>query len=148
MASARLMPIALTLMRTSFGPGAGTWVSTNSRTSGPPACANLIVRDMVVSVKSGWGRGIRRGLKRRWWFWLHPATPRRVPRPGNPFSHARRRPRKRRRCKGERQLVLQTVRQVRIRREVAAECDKVGNTGFDDGLGALAVEAAGRDDRV
>src|SRR5439155_14652087 len=54
MASARLMPIALTLMRSSFRPGAGTWVSTNSRTSGPPACANLIVRDMVVSVKSGW----------------------------------------------------------------------------------------------
>src|SRR3984893_5771174 len=51
MASARLMPIALTLMRTSFGPGAGTWTSTNSRTSGPPALANLIVRDMAVSVK-------------------------------------------------------------------------------------------------
>src|ERR1700719_3530669 len=49
MASARLMPIALTLMRTSFGPGAGTWTSTNSRTSGPPAFANLIERDMAVS---------------------------------------------------------------------------------------------------
>src|SRR5258708_2767568 len=55
MASARLMPIALTLMRTSFGPGAGTWTSTNSRTSGPPAFANLIVRDMAVSVKSDRG---------------------------------------------------------------------------------------------
>src|SRR5437763_8939980 len=32
--------IALTLIRTSFGPGAGTWTSTNSRTSGPPAFAN------------------------------------------------------------------------------------------------------------
>src|SRR5580700_2035425 len=51
MASARLMPIALTLMRTSFGPGAGTWASTNSRTSGPPAFANLIVRDMAASVE-------------------------------------------------------------------------------------------------
>src|SRR5260221_498812 len=45
--SARLMPIALTLMRTSLGPGAGTSVSRNSRTSGPPAFANLIVRDIV-----------------------------------------------------------------------------------------------------
>src|SRR5258708_29429876 len=52
MASARVMPIALTLMRTSFGPGAGTRPSTNSRSSGPPAFANLIVRDMAVSVKS------------------------------------------------------------------------------------------------
>src|SRR6266478_66123 len=52
MASARLMPIALTLMRTSFGPGAGTWTSTNSRTSGPPAFANLIERDMAVSAKT------------------------------------------------------------------------------------------------
>src|SRR6202022_621450 len=56
-ASARLMPIALTLMRTSFGPGAGTWTSTNSRTSGPPAFANLIERDMAVSVRSDWGCG-------------------------------------------------------------------------------------------
>src|SRR5258707_15013671 len=47
--SARLMPIALTLMRTSCGPGAGTCVSMNSRTSGPPAFANLMMRDMVVS---------------------------------------------------------------------------------------------------
>src|SRR5260221_2269778 len=46
--SARLMPIALTLMRTSCGPGAGTCVSMNSRTSGPPACANLIVRDILI----------------------------------------------------------------------------------------------------
>src|SRR5712664_1691706 len=46
------MPIALTLMRTSFGPGAGTWTSTNSRTSGPPAFANLIERDMAVSAKT------------------------------------------------------------------------------------------------
>src|SRR5258708_10849686 len=53
MASARLMPIALTLMRTSFGPGAGTWTSANSRPSGPPAFANLIVRDMAVSAKLG-----------------------------------------------------------------------------------------------
>src|ERR1700676_5482895 len=45
--SARLMPIAFTLIRTSCGPGAGTSVSMNSRTSGPPACANLIVRDMM-----------------------------------------------------------------------------------------------------
>src|SRR5882762_4857728 len=45
--SARLMPIALTLIRTSVGPGAGTSISMNSRTSGPPACANLIVRDMM-----------------------------------------------------------------------------------------------------
>src|ERR1700684_4434826 len=45
--SARLMPIAFTLIRTSCGPGAGTSTSMNSRTSGPPACANLIVRDMV-----------------------------------------------------------------------------------------------------
>src|SRR5260370_7896318 len=47
--SARLMPIALTLMRTSVGPGAGTFVSRNSRTSGPPTFANLIVRDMTTS---------------------------------------------------------------------------------------------------
>src|SRR5207344_2267925 len=60
MASARLMPIALTLIRTSFGPGAGTWTSTNSRTSGPPAFANLIVRGMAVSIKSDRGRGIQR----------------------------------------------------------------------------------------
>src|SRR6266436_4413087 len=45
--SARLMPIALTLIRTSFGPGAGTSISMNSRTSGPPAWANLIVWDMI-----------------------------------------------------------------------------------------------------
>src|SRR6266850_6695869 len=45
--SARLMPIAFTLIRTSCGPGAGTSISMNSRTSGPPACANLIVRDMM-----------------------------------------------------------------------------------------------------
>src|SRR3984893_1724527 len=50
--SARLMPmpIALTLIRTSFGPGAGTAISMNSRTSGPPAFANLMVRDMIVSL--------------------------------------------------------------------------------------------------
>src|SRR3984957_13602558 len=48
--SARLMPIALTLIRTSCGPGAGTSISMNSRTSGPPAFANFIVRDMTVSV--------------------------------------------------------------------------------------------------
>src|ERR1700730_6441251 len=51
--SARLMPIALTLMRTSFGPGAGTSISMNSRTSGPPAFANLTVRGMIVSLV-GW----------------------------------------------------------------------------------------------
>src|SRR6202163_3313419 len=45
--SARLMPIALTMIRTSCGPGAGTSISMNSRTSGPPAFANLIVRDMM-----------------------------------------------------------------------------------------------------
>src|ERR1700732_769024 len=44
--SARLMPIAFTLIRTSCGPGAGTCVSMNARTSGPPACVNLIVRDI------------------------------------------------------------------------------------------------------
>src|SRR5471032_3670501 len=55
--SARLMPIALTLMRTSAGPGAGTSVSTNSRTSGPPAVANLITRDMRFSfVDAEWWR--------------------------------------------------------------------------------------------
>src|ERR1700730_9551500 len=51
MASAGLIPIALTFMRTSLGPGAGTSTSTNSRTSGPPGFANLIVRDMAVSFK-------------------------------------------------------------------------------------------------
>src|ERR1700730_17793540 len=45
--SARLMPIAFTLIRISCGPGAGTSISMNSRTSGPPAFANLIVRDMM-----------------------------------------------------------------------------------------------------
>src|SRR5438034_8099959 len=40
------MPIALTLMRTSAGPGAGTTVSTSSRTSGPPTFVNLMVRDI------------------------------------------------------------------------------------------------------
>src|SRR6267154_4107758 len=50
MDSARLMPIALTLIRTSRGPGAGTCVSMNSRTSDPPTFANLMVRDMAVSV--------------------------------------------------------------------------------------------------
>jgi hypothetical protein len=34
--SARLMPIALTLIRTSCDPGAGVSTSMNSRTSGPP----------------------------------------------------------------------------------------------------------------
>src|ERR1700730_14952995 len=43
------MPIALTLMRTSAGSGAGTAVSTNSRTSGPPTFVNLIVRDIGIS---------------------------------------------------------------------------------------------------
>src|SRR5271166_123945 len=47
--SARFKPIALTLMRTSCGPGAFTFVSMNSRTSGPPAFENLMVRDMVIS---------------------------------------------------------------------------------------------------
>src|ERR1700736_5522492 len=41
------MPIAFTLIRTSRGPGGGTSISMNSRTSGPPAFANLIVRDMM-----------------------------------------------------------------------------------------------------
>src|ERR1700730_18507269 len=59
MASARLMPIALTLMRTSFGPGAGTWTSTNSRTSGPPAFTNLIERDMAVPL----GRTVVEGFR-------------------------------------------------------------------------------------
>src|ERR1700730_4178654 len=39
--SARLMPIALNLMRTSCGPAAGTCVWMNWRTSSPPALANL-----------------------------------------------------------------------------------------------------------
>src|ERR1700744_1481568 len=56
--SARLMPIALTLMRTSCEPGAGTVVSTNSRTSGPPAFANLMVRDMFGS---SWDRWVKSG---------------------------------------------------------------------------------------
>src|SRR5580704_17598120 len=54
--SARLMPIAFALMRISCGPGKGTSVSMNSRTSGPPACANLIVRDMMPS--SSWVEGV------------------------------------------------------------------------------------------
>jgi hypothetical protein len=36
------MPIAFTFIRTSFGPGAGTLLSTNSSASGPPGFANLI----------------------------------------------------------------------------------------------------------
>src|SRR6266566_239272 len=100
MASARLMPIALTLMRTSFGPGAGTWTSTNSRTSGPPAFANLIVRDMAVSVKSDRGRGIQRVLKLQDFLGLQPATQRQITRPENRLSHARRVPRRRRGRKG------------------------------------------------
>src|SRR5258706_14030190 len=59
--SARLIPIALTLIRTSFGPGAGPWTSINSRTSGPPAFENLTVRDMAVSVKSGRDMGFKAG---------------------------------------------------------------------------------------
>src|SRR5260221_7165661 len=55
--SARLMPIALTLMRTSAGPGAGTVVSMNSRTSGPPTFANLIVRDIGISCVRGKRKG-------------------------------------------------------------------------------------------
>src|ERR1700692_624069 len=50
--SARLMPIAFTSTRTSCGPGAGTSISMNSRTSGPPAFVNLMVRDMIVSLVS------------------------------------------------------------------------------------------------
>ena len=34
--------------------------------------------------------------------------------------------------RGERQLVLQPVRRVGIRREMMAECDKVGNIGFKE----------------
>src|ERR1700730_14107456 len=48
--SARLMPIAFTSIRTSCGPGGGTSILMNSRTSGPPAFANLMVRDMIVSL--------------------------------------------------------------------------------------------------
>src|SRR5258707_8451593 len=51
------MPIALTLMRTSAGPGAGTVVSMNSRTSGPPTFANLIVRDIGISCVRGKRKG-------------------------------------------------------------------------------------------
>src|ERR1700688_847167 len=50
--SARLMPIALTWIRTSCGPGAGTCISMNSRTSGPPAFANLMMRGMIASLVS------------------------------------------------------------------------------------------------
>src|ERR1700691_1717498 len=46
--TARLMPMALTSMRTSCGPGDATSVSTNSRTTRPPILANLIARDMIV----------------------------------------------------------------------------------------------------
>src|ERR1700730_13162606 len=60
--SARLMPIAFTLIRTSCGPGAGTSISMNSRTSGPPACANLIVRDMMPP--SSWVYGVVLGITR------------------------------------------------------------------------------------
>src|SRR5882757_200401 len=62
--SARLMPIALTSIRISRGPGAGTCTSTNSRTSGPPACANLIVRDMMPPLSRVEGWGIRHELER------------------------------------------------------------------------------------
>src|SRR5271157_3995637 len=59
--SARFKPIALTLMRTSCGPGAFTFVSMNSRTSGPPAFENLMVRDMVISfIVEGEERGTSR----------------------------------------------------------------------------------------
>src|SRR5258708_1272455 len=51
--SGRLIPIAFTSIRTSCRPGAGTCASMNSRTSGPPACANLIARDMAAPLKSG-----------------------------------------------------------------------------------------------
>src|ERR1700719_300794 len=57
--SARLMPIAFTSMRTSCGPGAGTSISMNSRTSGPPAFANLMVRDMIVSLVCWHGAELR-----------------------------------------------------------------------------------------
>src|SRR5260221_13734319 len=48
--SARLIPIAFTLIRTSRGPGEGTSISTNSMTSGPPAFANLMARVTIVSL--------------------------------------------------------------------------------------------------
>jgi len=51
--SARLRPIALTLMRTSAGPGAATSLLTNSRTSGPPAFANLTVREARIRTAAG-----------------------------------------------------------------------------------------------
>src|ERR1700760_4269971 len=66
--SARLMPIALTLMRTSCGPGDGASTSMNSRTSGPPARANLIVRDIVPPLSAnhvGFGRAERQELVER-----------------------------------------------------------------------------------
>src|ERR1700726_4937848 len=66
--SARLMPIAFTLMRTSCGPGAGTSISMNPRTSGPPAFANLIVRDMMPPSNrvegEGFGASANGGLRR------------------------------------------------------------------------------------
>src|ERR1700688_1428186 len=66
--SARLMPIAFTLMRISCGPGAGTSISMNSRTSGPPACANLMVRDMMPPSSRfegvGFGTGANVSLRR------------------------------------------------------------------------------------
>src|SRR5882762_7925314 len=62
--SARLMPIALTSIRTSCGPGVGTWASMNSRTSGPPGCENLIARDMMPPLSRVEGCGIRHKLER------------------------------------------------------------------------------------
>src|ERR1700677_3481306 len=59
--SARLMPIALTLIRTSRGPGSGASTSMNSRTSGPPGRANLIIRDMMPPLSRFEGTGVGKG---------------------------------------------------------------------------------------
>src|SRR5471030_490371 len=48
----------------------------------------------------------------------------------------------------ERQLVLQAIRQVRVRREVATKRDQVCMAGSDDLFGAVAVKPAGGNDRA
>src|SRR5476649_2860723 len=48
----------------------------------------------------------------------------------------------------ERQLVLQAIRQVGVRREVATKRDQICIAGSDDLFGAVAVKPAGGDDRT
>src|SRR5580704_10658302 len=50
MLSARLTPIALTLMRTSPAAGCGSETSLNLRNSGAPKDANSTIRDMTGSL--------------------------------------------------------------------------------------------------